>query len=604
MDSSNEIDSSNEMDKRVLRFNRELSKAKYKLFVQDQHQVRVASLLNKSEQYYKQIKKREKAIVPRSALYRKYLNDNNNKRKSDDADDNDDNDALPTRSELIAQLRKINNVKNYEDFIGVDNDDDKDKHNSNFYRYYTNERNNNNDDDDNNISNIKNNDDINNNIDDNDNPNSEKQMLGINNIFAVKITSIFVKYINHRQHIVDYDDHKINENSTIIDNDNSTNNDIDTIDNVSINDSNNINPEIAEDISQHEDASYDESANVEIISNEINNSHNVVDSADVDIINNYAVSDNTSNNHEMTGNNNDTDNKETPLQPTPPINDESKKKRPTKKLKIVDPKIPESIPILDYSGAEYRRRRYWSLRSQKLESSLRLIERNNNVMQDVHRMYEISKASNIAVMDTFIKLDNKSHDKIQHSSCSWKYLTKEYLVAVNNCFEDDINPFVKEFVNDYRPLIQNDNDAHLSHYMRSSSQHPERFPVKAMLKAVTKKGKLHYRPLCTAGDVVLAIMELMDNNIFDHGYVQLPHVISGPFIRETDGFYRYTYKLNTPGEWKYLKKKLSPKNALYEYLCPNYCLDAFFESKLIDNNTVDQKLRDECFAAVKVLPTS
>ena len=34
-----------------------------------------------------------------------------------------------------------------------------------------------------------------------------------------------------------------------------------------------------------------------------------------------------------------------------------------------------------------------------------------------------------------------------------------------------------------------------------------------------------------------------------------------------------------------------------------FCLDAFFESKLIDNDSVDQKLRDECFAAVKVFPT-
>jgi hypothetical protein len=149
-------------------------------------------------------------------------------------------------------------------------------------------------------------------------------------------------------------------------------------------------------------------------------------------------------------------------------------------------------------------------------------------------------------------------------------------------------------------LIQNDNDAHLSHFIRSSSQHPERFPVKAVLKAVTKKGKIHYRPLCTAGDVVLAMMELMDNNIFDHGYVQLPHVISGPFVRETEGFWRYTYKLNLPGEWKYMKKKLSAKNALYEFLCPNFCLDAFFEVKAVDADEVNIKLKDECFAAIKV----
>jgi hypothetical protein len=41
-------------------------------------------------------------------------------------------------------------------------------------------------------------------------------------------------------------------------------------------------------------------------------------------------------------------------------------------------------------------------------------------MQDVQRMYEISRASNVAMVDTFIKLDNSSHDKLHHLTCSWK----------------------------------------------------------------------------------------------------------------------------------------------------------------------------------------
>ena len=128
------------MDRRVLKFRAELEKAKYKLWVQDQKQVRVASLVNKSDQYYKQIKRREKGIVPKSAFYRKFLqsndNDDNNKLKNEE-------EKLPSRSELIEQLRKTNNnnVKNYEDFIGTDNND---QHKSNFYHYYTNEHKNNN----------------------------------------------------------------------------------------------------------------------------------------------------------------------------------------------------------------------------------------------------------------------------------------------------------------------------------------------------------------------------------------------------------------------------------------------------------------------------
>ena len=79
------------------------------------------------------------------------------------------------------------------------------------------------------------------------------------------------------------------------------------------------------------------------------------------------------------------------------------------------------------------------------------------------------------------------------------------------------------------------------------------FKCHALLKGVLRDGSVHLRPLCTSSDVVIALYELLDANIFQSGVVQLPHVLNSIFRRHTDGFYRYTHKLNRPGEWQYLK---------------------------------------------------
>ena len=71
-------------------------------------------------------------------------------------------------------------------------------------------------------------------------------------------------------------------------------------------------------------------------------------------------------------------------------------------------------------------------------------------------------------------------------------------------------------------------------------------------KATTVDGILHVRPLCTSGDVVLALHELLDVNIFSSGCIQLPSIVPTDFQRHTEGFYRYTYRLNQNGKWQYL----------------------------------------------------
>ena len=71
-------------------------------------------------------------------------------------------------------------------------------------------------------------------------------------------------------------------------------------------------------------------------------------------------------------------------------------------------------------------------------------------------------------------------------------------------------------------------------------------------KATTVDGILHIRPLCTSGDVVLALHELLDVNIFSSGCIQIPNIVPVDFQRHTEGFYRYTYQLNHNGKWQYL----------------------------------------------------
>ena len=71
-------------------------------------------------------------------------------------------------------------------------------------------------------------------------------------------------------------------------------------------------------------------------------------------------------------------------------------------------------------------------------------------------------------------------------------------------------------------------------------------------KATTVDGVLHVRPLCTSGDIVLALYELLDVTIFSSGCIQLPNIFPLHFERHTEGFYRYTYELNQHGKWQYL----------------------------------------------------
>ena len=77
--------------------------------------------------------------------------------------------------------------------------------------------------------------------------------------------------------------------------------------------------------------------------------------------------------------------------------------------------------------------------------------------------------------------------------------------------------------------------------------------VRAVLKARTLDGRPHLRPLCTFMDVTLAIQELFELRNFRHGCVTFPNTLRGPFIRDSECFYRYSYARGHPPEWHLIR---------------------------------------------------
>ena len=96
------------------------------------------------------------------------------------------------------------------------------------------------------------------------------------------------------------------------------------------------------------------------------------------------------------------------------------------------------------------------------------------------------------------------------------------------------------------------------------------------------QNNLHIRPLHTAGDLMLALFELMDPTLFSRGYIQ---ILGDMAMRESPSawsplchYFRVTYRVGRPNKWYYLtpSPRLSTRNEdLVPYLCPHLCSEAF-----------------------------
>lgn len=110
--------------------------------------------------------------------------------------------------------------------------------------------------------------------------------------------------------------------------------------------------------------------------------------------------------------------------------------------------------------------------------------------------------------------------------------------------------------------------------------------------------KLHVRPLYTAGDLMLALFELMDPRLFRRGYIQ---VLGDLAMRDTTGawsphvhYFRATYRVGKPNKWTYLcpSRIFDLRNEdLVTFLCPHLC-PAAFESTPVPHSleTVEMKV--------------
>ena len=61
------------------------------------------------------------------------------------------------------------------------------------------------------------------------------------------------------------------------------------------------------------------------------------------------------------------------------------------------------------------------------------------------------------------------------------------------------------------------------------------------------------RPLCTVGDILVAIHDLLDPREFQCGCIQLPQLLSAHLHRNYEGVYRYSYDRYKPDRWQYLR---------------------------------------------------
>ena len=169
--------------------------------------------------------------------------------------------------------------------------------------------------------------------------------------------------------------------------------------------------------------------------------------------------------------------------------------------------------------------------------------------------------------------------------------------------KSDIEEQVYALINDFEipdagPSHTASGSAVFSNFDRT---HPGKFPVKAILRAVPAvkpsnvagvhtsavQERIYMRPLLTSGDILLAMHELLDGEVFKCGSITLPHTLRGPFVRDghSGSYFRCVYRLNNPIVVYQLKAKQMEsaggisvngnhkRHDVRSFLCPRYHQD-------------------------------
>jgi hypothetical protein len=111
------------------------------------------------------------------------------------------------------------------------------------------------------------------------------------------------------------------------------------------------------------------------------------------------------------------------------------------------------------------------------------------------------------------------------------------------------------------------------------------FNVRGLLKGITADGSTHLRPLCTPGDLLLALNDILDDTLFESAVVQIPdnpcfeskkgklYRIEEEFTSPPKGtdrlFFRLEYRSGKPDQWHAMRfRPCHLTHALREFVCP------------------------------------
>ena len=136
-------------------------------------------------------------------------------------------------------------------------------------------------------------------------------------------------------------------------------------------------------------------------------------------------------------------------------------------------------------------------------------------------------------------------------------LYDKYLAAFR---KNPVGPTGKAILGAHDPMSDGPINASEMAYNASS------VPLRGVLKALPVNGDIHVRPLCTTGDLMLALYELVDDTIFEDGFIQLQDIPlfekkGASFVQQKEAFasvsknvpklvYRLTHQAHRADTWK------------------------------------------------------
>ncbi len=148
------------------------------------------------------------------------------------------------------------------------------------------------------------------------------------------------------------------------------------------------------------------------------------------------------------------------------------------------------------------------------------------------------------------------HNAMYRVGSHWSFYERDFSYIREICTVIDIDTIVTPYV------ARTYNYGTMNNQSRSSSNSTHRDKKEqtgsrslGLLRGKTVDGRMHVRPLCTPGDLTIALREISNPDIFEIASVSVPagfqgHGEDGSYhVADKYTYYRYYHKLNEPGLW-------------------------------------------------------